>query len=433
MLFLSIILIFLYVFICKHIKDPLLRKIITFFAILYGCQISMAIWDPYHIFSVSVFSIILFNIQIICFIIGANSCKRTNKNVHLTSFRWPIIRIDKIMLVAITIFFIYSYYNYNRMQTYLLTMANTSDEGRAFYFTFFFPTYTMRIIDMFLTSFKYVAFFASITLLFSKGIRLKLKEWYFVILSFSTYVLLLLTSQSRTESFVILFILVFMTYVSSIYDTQRYKKYVLPFVSFAFLGVAIIFLSITLLRSNLSMSGDNFDMTFVDHFIFDPFATYFYVPILAFDYSKDTLLNFGFPLFGLATFSSIVDTLLLPLTFIDKSFGSLSMNTLIGSSIGLGHNFPSGKHWMAMYTGCANYYMDFWYLGFIIFPVLHGWVMAKLVYSFRRSAAAFILLAFMFYTSFRHATASGIQSVDTVFFLFWVYLTVRNKSIYYNK
>lgn len=185
MLFLSIILIFLYVFICKHIKDPLLRKIITFFAILYGCQISMAIWDPYHIFSVSVFSIILFNIQIICFIIGANSCKRTNKNVHLTSFRWPIIRIDKFMLVAITIFFIYSYYNYNRMQTYLLTMANTSDEGRAFYFTFFFPTYTMRIIDMFLTSFKYVAFFASITLLFSKGIRLKLKEWYFVILSFN--------------------------------------------------------------------------------------------------------------------------------------------------------------------------------------------------------------------------------------------------------
>jgi len=392
----------------------------------------MAIWDPYHVYKVSILTILLFLIQILGIILGALSCKRrlTTIEARDSSFVWPNLKINNIMLIVITIFFIYSYYNYNRMQS-LLLLANTSDEGREYYFTIFFPTYTMRVIDMFITSFKYIAFFISITLLFKNGIRMRIKEWYFVILTFICYVLQLLTSQSRTEAFVILFVFILLAYVSNVYDIKNYRKIVRPMLLFAIVGVGAVFLSVTLLRANLS--SDGIDISLLDELILQPFSTYFYVPILAFDYTKETLLNPGFPFMGCATFSAIVDTLLLPLTYIDHSFGSLSMNTILGNTIGDGMYFPSGKHWMAMFTGCANYYLDFWYFGFIVFPILHGWVLAKLVYTFKRNAASFIILAFMFYTSFRHATASGIQSIDTVFFFFWVYLTIKSKAVCYSR
>jgi oligosaccharide repeat unit polymerase len=260
---------------------------------------------------------------------------------------------------------------------------------------------------------------------------MRIKEWYFVILTFICYVLQLLTSQSRTEAFVILFVFILLAYVSNVYDIKNYRKIVRPMLLFAIVGVGAVFLSVTLLRANLS--SDGIDISLLDELILQPFSTYFYVPILAFDYTKETLLNPGFPFMGCATFSAIVDTLLLPLTYIDHSFGSLSMNTILGNTIGDGMYFPSGKHWMAMFTGCANYYLDFWYFGFIVFPILHGWVLAKLVYTFKRNAASFIILAFMFYTSFRHATASGIQSIDTVFFFFWVYLTIKSKAVCYSR
>ena len=400
---------------------------------LYGAQISLAIWDPYHIYKVSFWSILLFNVQIVSLIIGVYSCKRTQKVRHLTpsDFRWPSIEINTFMLVVITILFLYSYYNYNRMQSYLALMASTSDEGREYYFTMFFPTYTLKVIDWFLTSFKYIAFFASITLLFNKGTKLKLKEIYFIVLTVASYAFLLLTSQSRTDVFVILLMLVFMTFVSSIYDLKKYKKVVLPFLVIAIIGVGAIFFSVTLLRTNLTSEG--LEASHVEDFIFEQFATYFYVPILAFDYTKDTLLNFGFPFLGCATFSAFLDTLLLPLTYIDHSFGELSMNTVLGSTIGTGMYFPSGKHWMAMFTGCANYYIDLWYLGFIVFPILHGWVLAKLVYAFRTNVAAFMILAFMFYASFLHAISCCIQSISTVFFLFWVFMAIKFRSVRYRR
>lgn len=432
MLIFSIILLFVYLFFSKQIKDPLLKKILYFLIILYGAQICMAIWDPYQVYKVSFITVVLFNIQIMCLIMGANLCKRTKtvKDISRHNFSWPSIEINKLLLVVVTIFFLYSYYNYNRMQSFLIYMANTSDEGREYYFTMFFPTYTLRVIDMFITSFKYVAFIVSITLLFKNGIKLKLKEVYFIALTILAYILQLLTSQSRTETFVVLFMLILMAFISSVYDAKKYKKRVLPFMAFAVIGIGAVFLSVTLLRANLK--SDGFDESLVDELILQPFSTYFYVPILAFDYTRNTLLNFGFPLFGCATFSAVVDTILLPLTYIDHGFGAYTMNTVLGNTIGTGMYFPSGKHWMAMFTGCANYYLDFWYLGFIIFPLLHGWVLAKLVYTFRTKAFSFILLAFMFYASFRHATASGIQSVDTVFFLFWAYLACKSKAVSYH-
>lgn len=433
MVLLSIIFIFVYLYMCRRIKDPLLKKIVVFLVMLYGSQISLAIWDPYQIYKVSLLSIILFNVQIICLIIGVYSCKKSHKVKSLSpaDFRWPRIEINTFMLVVITILFLYSYYNYNRMQSYLALMASTSDEGREYYFTLFFPSYTLKVIDWFLTSFRYVAFFASIILLFKKGIKLKIKEYYFVALTVTSYALLLLTSQSRTEVFVILLMLLFMTFVSKIYDIKRYKKTVLPFMIIAVIGIGTIFFGVTLLRTNLTSEG--FEASHIEDFIIEQFATYFYVPILAFDYTKDTLLNFGFPFLGCATFSAFFDTILLPLTYVDHSFGVLSMNTILGSTIGVGMYFPSGKHWMAMFTGCANYYVDLWYLGFIVYPILHGWVLAKLVYSFRTNAASFMILSFLFYISFLHATSCGIQSIATIFFLLWVYLAIKTRSVYYKK
>ena len=433
MLLLSVILIFVYIFLCSRIKDPLLKKIIVFLVLLYGIQISLAIWDPYNIYKVSYLSVALFNIQIICLILGVHCCKKSQmvRNLTPSNFMWPSINVNPFMLVVISVLFLYSYYNYNRMQSFLTFMASTSDEGREYYFTSFFPTYTLKVIDWFLTSFKYVAFFVSITLIFNKGVKLKLKDIYFVVLTIASYALLLLTSQSRTDVFVILLMLIFMTFVSSIYDVKRYKTAVLPFMIIAVIGIGVIFFSVTLLRTNLT--SDGFELSRVEDLILEQFATYFYVPILAFDYTKDTLLNFGFPFFGCATFSAFLDTLLLPLTFIDHSFGEISMNTVLGNTIGIGMYFPSGKHWMAMFTGCANYYIDLWYLGFIVYPMLHGWMLAKLVYTFRTNVISFMVLAFLFYVSFIHATSCGIQSISTVFFLLWVWMVTKSGAVSYRQ
>lgn len=77
------------------------------------------------------------------------------------------------------------------------------------------------------------------------------------------------------------------------------------------------------------------------------------------------LYSFG----GCTTLNAVIDTLLLTLTHINHSFCVFSMNTVLGSTIGSGMYFPSGHHWMAMFTGCASYYIDLWNFGFIIFPI----------------------------------------------------------------
>ena len=296
MLLLSIFLIFVYIFLCKTINNPLLRRIIRFFAVLYGVQITMAIWDPYHVYSISLISIICFNVQILCFITGASICKKSKsaQGLDTSSFEWPNIEINMFMLVVITVLFVYCYYNYNRMQSFLLFMASTTDEGREFYYTSFFSSYTMRVLDWFITSFKYVAIVVSLTLLFKKGKKLNLKEIYFVVLTLSSFILLLLTEQSRLSIFVIVFIIVIFVIISSIYDKQRFRRMVLPSVIVVFVGFAALFLSVTLLRANLNNA--DYDRDFIDLYIIEPFATYFYIPILAFDYTKGSMLNFEYPL-----------------------------------------------------------------------------------------------------------------------------------------
>lgn len=431
MLIISVILLILYLVSLKLIRDSLLKKIMDFLVLLYGIQIILAIWDPYNYYQMSLSSVIMFNVQIVCLILGVLFYEKKHGRFIFPTiqFRWPRVNINTFMLIIITILFLYSLYNYNRMQSFLLTMATSSHEGREYYYTMFFPSYTLRIIDYFLTSFKYVAYTISLTLLFRNGLKLSLKEKYFIILTVLIYILLLLTAQSRLDIFVFVFMLMLFAYIASTYDKVKFKKKILPFILVTSVGIVILFLSVTFLRANLT--NDSFNLDLVDQLIIEPFATYFYVPILAFDYAKDTMLNYDFPLCGLCTFSCIVDTILLPFTLIDRSIGSLSMNTFLGSTIGTGMYFPSGEHWMAMYTGCANYYLDFWYFGFVIFPFLHGCLLSKVVYLFRTRLIPFLLLPFLFYISFRHATSLGIQSIETIFFIIWVLLIVKNKSVSY--
>lgn len=391
----------------------------------------MAIWDPYNYYQLSLSSVVMFNIQIVFFILGVILYEKRYSRIKYPTitFKWPCVKINNFMMLIITILFLYSCYNYNRMQSFLLTMATSTHEGREYYYTTFFPSYTLRIIDYFLTSFKYIAYTISLTLLFRNGFKLNLKETYFIILTVIIYILLLLTAQSRLDIFIFVFMLMLFAYIANTYDKIKFRKKILPFILITGVGVVMLFLIVTILRVNLSM--DTFNLDLVEQLVIEPFATYFYVPILAFDYAKDTMLNYDYPLCGLCTFSCIVDTFLLPFIFIDRNISSLSMNTLLGNTIGIGMYFPSGKHWMAMYTGCANYYLDFWYFGFAIFPFLHGYILSKLVYLFRIRLIPYLLLPFMFYMSFRHATSLGIQSVETVFFIIWVLLIVKNKAISY--
>ena len=181
----------------------------------------------------------------------------------------------------------------------------------------------------------------------------------------------------------------------------------------------------TMLRANLTEIDNN---EIGDLFV-KPFAIYFYAPVLAFDYGKDTILNYGHLYCGGAVFAGFWDFLITPFVVLDHSFMDLSMNGVLGSRMTPYFTFPHGQTWNALFTGCSNYYIDFWYFGFIIYPFLHGYVMGKLVYLMKRHLGIFILLSYFFFCSYKHIVSLGIQSMEVVFVIIWIIVSLKFKII----
>lgn len=433
MILLLIILFFVYLQFVNNIRNRLLRQVIKFFVVLYCGQILLAVVDPYNIYPLSPLVFALFNIQIFFMILGA---KQGDKKIFTENscyeFKWPKVNINSTALILISVLLLYSMWNYQRMQTFLLTEASMTQEARAYYYSTFFASYTLRVLDSIICSFKYVAFILSLLLLFTKTTKLVIKEIFFVVASAAIFIFQTLISQGRLEVMVLLFFVACFIIISRVYDSMLYKRRILPSFLLILGGLIVLFVMTTLLRSNLTTES-SLDSDFLNELIIKPFASYFYVPILAFDFGRSNVLNFNYPFMGMASLAPFIDTLLLPLATIDKGFNSFTIENILGGTIGVGHNFPSGEHWMAMYTGAANYYLDFWYIGFFIGPIIHGRIMAYFANFTKKNAGYFILFVYLFYCTFRHTTAYEIQNKAFVFFLFWVWFVVKNHIIAYKK
>lgn len=421
------ILLFFYYKGAKSIRNSLASYIMRFFVLLYVAQIILAILDPYSFYHIGVETVVFFNIQICMMVCGAYNGSRSNRFSKTAVFSWPIVNINKYAIAFITVLLFYTLWNYNRMQTFILTEASMSQEARAYYYTTFFASYTLRVIDFILTAYKYVAIIVSFILILAKKRKFRIKELYYVVATLIIFALQTLISQGRLEVMVMVFIALFFMFFCRIYDYNNFKHKLLPVSIIGLGGVCLLFGLTTLLRVN--MTGEGFDMDLFGELIIEPFATYFYVPILAFDYGRSNILDFGYPFLGAATLAFIVDTIILPFAAVFKELNAFTMDHVLGNSMGVGGYFPNGNHWMAMYTGCANYYLDFWYFGFFIFPYIHGMVISKLSSLSVKKPFYLICCTFFFYCTFRHTTSLGIQSISTSFFLFWAWMTVKTKTI----
>ena len=426
-LFISILVVIICLINASTIKHPLLRSIIVFFVGLYGFQLVLAIWDPYMVYRISYLTIIVFNFQIVFLVSGAKyyASKKKNQSSSSMSFSWPSIKIGFPLLCIITYLLYYSFDNYMKMQVILASFGVQTSLARDYYYTEFFSSYTQNVLHNIFISFQYIAYFITFSKLFSSKEKIRIPELYFILATISILILTTLTTIGRGDFLSLIFILFFFALVSRIYDHNAFKKRAIPIFAIA-LGVFVAVLIITtLLRTN----NTSIDSSYFNELFVEPFATYLYVPILAFDYGKDSFLNYGHPFLGGAVLAGFWDFIITPFAFFDHSFMSFSMNSILGSRMTPEMYFPSGLSWNALYTGCSNYYIDFWYLGFIIYPFLHGFILGKLVYGMKRKMSYFIFLSFFFFCSYKHVVSLGIQSMQVVFVMVWIYITLHFRII----
>lgn len=432
---LQLILLLLYYRSTCLIRSQLLKHCIQFYVVLYGLQIIMAIWDPYSMHTINIVTVVLFNLQIIFFILGAKKTEykyirnKSKPNIELRQsaipvFGWPNININKILIVLCVIYFANAFYNYTRMQSYIATLEMVK-EGRDFYYNGFFPSYTHKMFNSIVTALKIPLVTVSFIIIFSK-VKYTIKDICIVGLILAGAYCDCMTSMGRGELMFILIIFLLFCIISKVYYVERFKK-IVPIAIGVFSIVAASILITTLIRFNID--SDQLDKEMMLIALLEPFSTYFYGPICAFDYGTEKIFNFPFPFFGLATLAGFWDFILIPFEFLNNTFATFDMNSILGKVMTEFFFFPGGQDWNALFTGCINYYLDFGYLGFLIFPFFHGSFFAKFVY--KQTAITFFLLCFLFSLSFKHIVSLGIQSVDTAFTLIWMYYLCKRKIVDY--
>lgn len=424
MLLFQFILLIIYIITSFKIRNYILRDCIFFFTVLYGLQLFIAIWDPYEMHTIRISTIIMFNLQLIFFVIGAIITEKKIRSRSRTSFAasqcrsllpfcWPKIKTNNLLIFLVLFFLCYSFYNYSRMQAYVSTLELVK-EGRDYYYNAFFPSYTLKMVDSIITSIKIPFLVIALNMTFSGGLN-SWKKWFVIVGTLAACYFNSMTTMGRGDIMVVLFVFFMFCFFSRHYYPQKFKRRILP-ISLIFLSVVIISLVATsLIRFNVEI-GD-VDVDAAAQVLLEPFATYFYGPICAFDFGVTHTLVYPHPFFGFAVFAGFWDFFLIPFQILTPAASALSMNDILGSKMSEFFYFPGGQDWNALFTGCINYYLDFNFIGFIIYPFLHGLLFAKLVY--KNSVSSFFLLAIMFNLSYMHIVSCGVQSVSIVFTLLW--------------
>lgn len=421
----SLFIVYLFCTLSMFKKYLFLRDIILFFVALYGLQLIGAIADPYRFYTIRFTTILLFNLQIIFLIIGASvsvSSGNRPKVYELSSIF--NIKVNKTILFVQTGLLALTYFRYKRMSDFLLTVA-MSNEARAHYFDDFYSSYTELFLNQVGDSFVYISYFLTFGLLFFNKKRLNGKELYVVLSTIAIIVLNTLTSFGRGVIFQLLIVFILFFLLNRVFDRNIFKKRVLPIALIFTALVAIVLVITTMVRMNISEAVDVEGQG--DDVFLKPFITYFYVPICAFEYGSDRIFYDLIPMLGAADLAAPIDFVLTPLRFFDHSI--YSPNMVLGAKMTPSFYFPSGVSWNALFTGASNYYIDFGFFGFILFPFFHGFLFAYIAYRARKRGRWFIVLLFLFVASFTHLTRSGIQSMDIMFLLIWIIFINKTKAI----
>lgn len=420
-----LIIIYLYAAVRITRADLFLRSLLLFIVALYGLQLVLATEDPYNFYRVSTATLFLFNLQIIFILIGIKvGISTKKKKVEFNASKVFNVRVSKSIIVLQSVLLLLTILRYNKMKAYVFSVGNMASLARDYYFTDMYDSYSDMFLNSIVDSFIYVSFFLTFSLLLFVGEK-RWKEWYVIITTILIVILKTVTSLGRgviVQLFIVFLLFFFYSYRE---DKKVFKKTVKP-VSIGLASLVTIFFIITTL-SRFDLEGSDFLYDNWEDFLLKPFATYFYVPICAFDYGKERIFGDLVPMLGAADLAAPIDLFLTPFRFIDHDI--ISINNILGSKMTPQFSFPSGERWNALFTGASNYYIDFGFLGFIIFPFIHGLLLAKVENRSKASGAWFAVLVFLFLASFNHMKSSEIQSISTVFTLFWIFLIAKTKAI----
>ena len=431
MLFIQIVFIIICCLITKSIPNSVVRKIMLFFELLYSLQIVLAIIDPLQVHPIGLSTILMFNLQLLFFPLGARAFMNNNvKRVAIAqNNELRYIEVNSVLFYIQIVVFLITLYNYNRMQAYMGTLDGLTNLSREYYYSGFYSGAEL-MLNSFLDGYRLISVYLLYQLLFFRKRKLSTKEIIFIVLGVATLVLSSMTSMGRAVILKLAILLILVYFLSQERAKEKTKTIKRSALIILVISAAVI-VGTTLIRFNYvaDEAGDIIKESYYELLI-EPFIEYFYVPIQAFDFGKDTILNFNVPFMGGAELAGIIDFLMTPLVVLDHAIGDYTINNIIGARMTPQFFFETGQGWNALFTGASNYYIDLGWFGFIVFPFLHGFLLALFTIKSRYSTVALLLLVFLFDCSFSHLTSSGIQSMRTAFYFIWVFLIIRLSRSY---
>jgi len=429
----QIILSIVYLFGCKSIVkgNKFARLIMLFFVAWYSLQLTLAIADPYNVYTIRPITILAYNFQIVFLLLGCYFfyCKNKTKKIGFDNNKIFTISNNKYLLIVQTLFFLNSVLKFRKMRDYLSTVGDLTNSSRDFYFNGFFSSYTELMVNQIITSYLLISYFVLYGVLFFMNRKRSWKDHYLAITSIFAVVITSLTTMGRMEMMEFAMVFFFFLMYSTTIQDKRKKHKIKMFGAVIISLLVFVIGAVTLIRSNLLLGESSSIGALKDSFaylILEPFVTYYYVPILAFDYATQHQFATMGLFFGGADLAGFIDFITLPIQLLFNDFPTI--NGAMGVMTPF-FAFPSGREWNALFTGAANYYLDFRYVGFIIFPFILGYLINYLCRSARKGASQFILLLFFFLSVYKSIFSSAFQSTSIVFFLLWIYFFRKTKTL----
>ena len=423
----QVILVFFYLWLGFNItrSNTFLQKIVLLVVSLYGFQILLAILDPYQIYKISNKTVVLFNLQILFILFGVHAfIKKGYRNNFVFTPKVFKISINRTIIVVQTLLLYLSINRYQKMQSFLNSAGVLTNEARNYYYTELYSSYTEKLLNQIVNAYSIISYFFIFGLLLFYPQKLKLKHYYVIISGLAVVILDSLSSGGRAVIFQLIVIFMLFFFYGRSINKSDFRKKIIPLAIALLAIVSYFFVQITLLRTNNTDS--DVVLNSIDLFIVQPFAMYLYGPVCAFDYGSQYIFNDLVPMFGAADFAGIIDFLITPFQFFDHSIQGI--NNILGAKMTPQFVFPSGITWNALFTGASNYYIDFGVFGFVIFPFVHGCLLAFICNKALKNGMWFVLLLWIFKFSYNQLSSSGIQSMSIVFTFFWIWYIHREKA-----
>lgn len=421
-----------YCYVAWNFVSKIIRSIVLFLISIFSFQILISIFDFNGNTLVSISTYILFNINIISFVLG---CCLVNRLTISKIKKTNILCLNYIRNINMTIlihlfFIIILIYYYNRMLS-ILSIAAIDEKARNIFWETggLFRTYKERFFYLYVVmNYKYIASFY-FSILFIKKNKTK-KENILFTLTVVFLLLIVLIGQGRIDLLMLgIYLLITMLVV---------KKVSIVIFRYAHKKVVLLFATIFVFISTVSMArfGLNVDIrTFQNEFrwaVLSPFIDYFAFPITSFEYAKNVIFSeVGF-FYGGATFAGLQELVLAPILFIDTSISQYLFNEQLGNLMSEFHTI-NGVYWNALYSTVLNYYIDFGWFGCIFFPMLFGGVYVYILKYCSRNFSQFNLLLILFFSFsyFRMLFCCPFQSMEfwTALLLIYAYRVFMTKNV----